>query len=801
MAAFLEACKNGTHPSYRARINIIGHSGAGKTSLTRRLLGQKFQEKEESTDGIETHRIEFDLIEEDLKQEECWQEIELKTEELVKTFHKDVLERAGSLQAGDVLVETDDVRTDIIEEIRKFGKHEAQEELEEMQELTDREMPSEEEPWGTEVQNEHKQKEHEMQTIVIYSEVKLGKGKEKQNEKYKKKKGNPLKRLKLLVWPRKQSSQGKDSNAEIEHDEPAFSEPNAVFQQDSEDASTAQEEDKDRDEEEGEEEQPDESQKGVLRLWDFGGQTEFYTTHHMFLDADAINIIVMDISKQLKRKLSNQAAKQQQLVGIPETPEDFLCYWLRSIEMNSRERKIQPTVLLVLTHKDKVAAAEQESYIKTFIQDVKQIIQHKKLPSVSDDHIFAVNNKSGPATEFEKLRRCVKQIIEQEASWGAERPIRWLKLEADMKQRSDKKVQKPMKHLTHHEVMELANIYHMDQEELASCLLFLHSVGDLIWFPDEGLRDVIILDPQWLVDVFKVLITSEQFIKDRDLLDDVYQLLKTGLVSYSSLEKFWAGNDVRFLLEIMKKFDLLLPFESKPAGLFLVPSMLPPKQIAPQEAGILRSLHPIYTTEYRAEFEELFPIGTFAKLLAACSRKWPVLEDEDLSQNFASLSTSEKTKLVLYQPHRSSIQTSVWCQPDKLDRHPLSDILGVTTALAPIFKSHDIPSSRLCQLVCPNWRPHYALFCVTDALQESLDPESETYKNIEYIQKECLCPNITMHSTNQTQPSNSTPVQSDESKRKSPHTTMEEFNNAAPNVQEEQAVRNSYCCLHVAIQI
>ncbi len=488
--------------------------------------------------------------------------------------------------------------------------------------------------------------------------------------------------------------------------------------------------------------------KGVLRLWDFGGQTEFYTTHHIFLNADAINIIVMDISKPLKRKLISQDQEEKQLQGIPETPEDFLCYWLRSIEMSAREKEIQPTVLLVLTHKDKVAAAEQGSYITTFTKDVQEIIRNKGLLPVHVDNIFVVDNKNGHATEFEQMRKCVKHLIEEQPSWGAQRPIRWLKLEADMKQAIEQMVQKPVKHLMFEKVTELAKVYQMDRDELSSCLLFLHSVGDLIWFSDKHLENMIILDPQWLVDVFKVLITSEQFLKNRknrDLLDDVHQLLKHGVVSFNSLEKFWAGNDVKFLVEIMKRFDLILPFGPNTGGQFLVPSLLPPMQIQLHKAPILSQLHPVYTTEYRAEFEELYPIGTFGKLLAACSKSWPICEDKDgLSHTFAVLSPTSSSKLVLYQPHRSTIQVSIWCQLEMLQRHPLSDILGVTTPLRHVFHMHGIPPSELCQLVCPNWRPHYALFCITDALQESLDPDSH-HEGIQYIRGECLCPNITVH--------------------------------------------------------
>ena len=53
-------------------------------------------------------------------------------------------------------------------------------------------------------------------------------------------------------------------------------------------------------------------QTGKLRLWDFGGQTEFYATHHMFLDPDSFNIVVLDISKDMKSDLRKKTEEEKE---------------------------------------------------------------------------------------------------------------------------------------------------------------------------------------------------------------------------------------------------------------------------------------------------------------------------------------------------------------------------------------------------------------------------------------------------------------------------------------------------------
>ena len=81
--------KSGSKRSYRARINIIGHSGAGKTSLTRRLLGKSFVEEHNSTDGIETHLIKLDLESAEIRED--WEEATVDHEEILRAFNTEVL--------------------------------------------------------------------------------------------------------------------------------------------------------------------------------------------------------------------------------------------------------------------------------------------------------------------------------------------------------------------------------------------------------------------------------------------------------------------------------------------------------------------------------------------------------------------------------------------------------------------------------------------------------------------------------------------------------------------------------------
>ncbi len=491
--AFLAACQHGTCPSYRARINIIGHSGAGKTSLTRRLLGQKFQDNEQSTDGIETHRIEFDLKKSPLDPV-VWSEAEMSTEQLSGQFN------AAVLQQKENLAQTSREDIEVVYSRVQESSTGAASPVQHSETETKEKVAGASDSDFT--------KSHTIPPVRTGITEKL-------------------KAYSAQMWP----------------------------EEDFLDVS-----------------------KGVLQLWDFGGQTEFYTTHHMFLDAGAINIIVMDISKAMGSKLDSE--KDELTLGVPSTPEEFLCYWLRSIEANAKEKKTELTTLIILTHKDLIPSALTDDHIATFKKHICDTIEKNNLTSVPPENFFVVDNKGGSEGSFNDLRYQFSKSLKQQSTWGEERPVRWLKLEADMKEVVNEKTQKPLKYLKFGEIRDISQDYGMQSAELEACLGYLHSKGDIVWFPDTWLRDVIILDPQWLVDVFKVLITPAIFMGKKATWEEKAQLYSSGIVSFSSLEKFWAGNDARFLVEMLQKFDLILPIgkgEGK-SRKFCVPCMLPEKK-------------------------------------------------------------------------------------------------------------------------------------------------------------------------------------------------------------------------------
>ena len=96
----------------------------------------------------------------------------------------------------------------------------------------------------------------------------------------------------------------------------------------------------------------------TLRLWDLGGQNDFLTTHHLFLDVEATTVIVMDVTKEFNRKFEHPDKDLKLKQNNPSSPKDIMHYWLNSFyaEAKKKERKtskgISLNILVVLTHID-----------------------------------------------------------------------------------------------------------------------------------------------------------------------------------------------------------------------------------------------------------------------------------------------------------------------------------------------------------------------------------------------------------------------------------------------------------------
>ncbi|CAH1803214.1 unnamed protein product, partial [Owenia fusiformis] len=376
-----------------------------------------------------------------------------------------------------------------------------------------------------------------------------------------------------------------------------------------------------------------------LSFWDFGGQHVFYTTHQTFLTDRAIYLLVVDLTKDLDDKVdtirqSRRGPKRD--TAAPEKVKDYLDYWLNSIHTHAGKsspetQSLSPPVIIVGTHKD--AHNVTDKYINDYFHKIETYLHGKVYFHHVHTRYIAVDNKSDDDHELDELKKTIVQLAEAQGFWGQEVPIKWLLLEKNLR---GLKVREPVRFLKFEQVKAIGLKEGIDEASVTACLEFYHSVGDMIFFNENNLCDLVILDPQWLIDVFKSIITVPEFHRvpsGRNKFDSTVweRLDKDGVLHEEFILTVWKElypdisihSDI--MIELMQRFDLIGSFGNNQEitqgkRQFFVPCLLP----KPEPSDFIKDQQLVGgTLFYKFTF---FPRGLFHRVVAKICLKniWPL---------------------------------------------------------------------------------------------------------------------------------------------------------------------------------
>ena len=167
-------------------------------------------------------------------------------------------------------------------------------------------------------------------------------------------------------------------------------------------------------------------------------------------------------------------------------------------------------------------------------------------------------------------------------------PIKWLRYENVLRVLKEK----DHKFISLSTAKKIASKFcNINDSEVQTVLTFLHDLRILIHFVDDSpeLSELVILDIQWLIDVFKNVITVRAYPVERDFAPLWEELEKKRILKESLLKHVWNSlvpqrETHESLIAIMEKFSLMCPWPSSDDlcnKQYLVPSMLqtlPPKR-------------------------------------------------------------------------------------------------------------------------------------------------------------------------------------------------------------------------------
>ncbi|KAL3887758.1 hypothetical protein ACJMK2_000151, partial [Sinanodonta woodiana] len=375
----------------------------------------------------------------------------------------------------------------------------------------------------------------------------------------------------------------------------------------------------------------------ALSIWDFAGQYAFYTTHQTFLTSRAIYLLVIDLSQHVndliqddKCFLDSEGIKLQKVL-------DLIQIWMNSIHSSVPSPEAIVPVILVGTHVDKLSEESRKEAIDKYFIELRYMLGEKPIIRHLVDDIAIDNTKPDPM--LEELKKRIFEVSKQQPHWGEETPARWLPLEQAIMtlKASGTKI---VEHSFIEEINMSGSVKIEDRDELELFLKFHHEMGTILYFSVEELRKKIILEPQWIIDALKSLITAETFIRQNPAITSKFrEFVKTGKLTHELIDIIWSKeNNLEFhdnkdhILRLMEQLNIIATPRifseegqvTKEENYFLAPCMLQqktPEEIISPKPNTQMESSPVLCYVFTGNF---LPSAIFHRLVAACIAHWPV---------------------------------------------------------------------------------------------------------------------------------------------------------------------------------
>jgi hypothetical protein len=331
--------------------------------------------------------------------------------------------------------------------------------------------------------------------------------------------------------------------------------------------------------------------------------------------------------------------------------EYYIKFWVNSIHSFVGNRdSTEPIIILVGTHLDKLKGndSEKKRQADKYFDNIRLLFKGKQALNHIYHKDFALDTYD---TQCETLKNLRDTLINlgHDISLSRTVPAKWIQLEKCLFERRHEKI------VTFETIVEIdADTEYplKDKDQIRLFLKHKHDQGTLVYFDEEP--QFVVLDPQYLVDAFKCLITAKRFVTNKLDVYEAWEALATeGKLENSLINKLWTRKrkkgfmkhreTILWFLQKHRIISQAMEFdETKQVavglGWYVVPSLLPDHSRA-EEILKFQEYKRQTKIQYVISFDNSAIVPTiFYRLVAAALGKWSILEFRGTKLLFENLS-------------------------------------------------------------------------------------------------------------------------------------------------------------------
>lgn len=318
------------------------------------------------------------------------------------------------------------------------------------------------------------------------------------------------------------------------------------------------------------------------------------------------------------------------------------------------------------------------------------------------DRTFAIGfpEKGSKLENVEDIKKCIAKLVRDPDYFEKRiRPV-WAIFEHILQRKKSQRI------LSRIELSKinghLSEELQMSEKEITKMLCFLHRVGTLLYFNEESLYETIILDIEWFVNAFNLIIDFRVDIRESD--DKRERFKVTGLLDDTDLTSLWINANEEYIfhkkkiVSYMERLGLLAKCEPGNKLCYYFPSMSK-SRFDDKNFGKEYTKSSILCFQYNEKGE--LPVFLFYGTVLKCMQipKWSALQAHHklcLYENAACFSFQHL--IVVICLCKFQIQVQVWVPTNEnIDLNLLGEIQQSIEKIIGEYKGYSYTVGYKCQ--------------------------------------------------------------------------------------------------------